>query len=157
MMRISNRKIDRLLFGLLVVVAIGVPFSIYHYHKQFQQNKIDPGTRVFHLTGHTEKGWIVGEVKAYEAITFPEKQQTMRKPVIRVSKGERVLIRLSSSDVIHGFSLKDYGVFVSDGIQPGKISTVTFIADKVGTFSFTCNAICGDKHEEMTGLLVVTA
>lgn len=34
---------------------------------------------------------------------------------------------------------------------------MTFTADKVGTFTFSCNAICGDMHKNMQGTLVVKA
>jgi heme/copper-type cytochrome/quinol oxidase subunit 2 len=57
----------------------------------------------------------------------------------------------------HGFSLKDAGIIIADGIQPGKVVLVAFTADKVGTFTFSCNAICGDNHENMQGTLVVKA
>jgi heme/copper-type cytochrome/quinol oxidase subunit 2 len=68
-----------------------------------------------------------------------------------------VVLRLKSSDVIHGFSLKDFGVFITDGIHPGKVTLVSFRADKVGRFTFSCNAICGTNHENMQGTLVVKA
>ena len=156
-MKTSYRNIDRLIVAFLLIIAVAVPFSIYHYNQQIWNKITAPGTRIFHLTGHTDKGWIVGEVKAYDVMSFQGKNQKLQVPVLRVSKGERVILRLSSSDVIHGFSLKDYGIFIMDGIMPGKVAVVEFVADETGTFTFTCNSICGDKHEEMKGLLVVTA
>jgi heme/copper-type cytochrome/quinol oxidase subunit 2 len=39
--------------------------------------------------------------------------------VLEVSKGDMVDFKLTSSDVVHGFSLKDFGVYLTDGIQPG--------------------------------------
>jgi cytochrome c oxidase subunit 2 len=68
-----------------------------------------------------------------------------------------VVFKLASSDVVHGFSLKDFGVYLKDGIQPGKVIQVSFTADQVGTFTFSCNAICGDMHQNMQGTLVVRA
>jgi heme/copper-type cytochrome/quinol oxidase subunit 2 len=59
--------------------------------------------------------------------------------------------------VVHGFSLKDFGVFVETGIKPGKVTVVSFKADKAGVFTFSCNAICGDNHQNMQGTLVVRA
>jgi cytochrome c oxidase subunit 2 len=81
----------------------------------------------------------------------------MEKPLIEVSKGDLVVLKLTSSDVVHGFSLKDFGVFITEGIHPGKVRLVSFRADKVGSFTFSCNAICGDNHKNMQGTLVVTA
>ena len=68
-----------------------------------------------------------------------------------------VVFKLTSSDVVHGFSLKDFEVFLTDGIRPGKATYVSFKADKVGRFIFTCNAVCGDMHQNMQGTLVVKA
>jgi cytochrome c oxidase subunit 2 len=81
----------------------------------------------------------------------------MKRPVIEVSKGDLVVFKLKSSDVVHGFSLKDFGVFLKEGIQPGKVTQVSFKADKIGIFTFSCNAICGENHQNMKGTLVVKA
>lgn len=156
-MIVSNRRIDRFLFAFLLVIAIGVPVSLQVYNKRYLDDKIDQEAKVFSLTGHMEKGWILGEVKAWEAVTFKGKNLELKHPVIRVRKGDQIVLKLTSSDVIHGFSLKDFEIFITDGILPGKIKLVNFTADKVGTFTFTCNAICGIKHEQMKGTIVVTA
>ena len=68
-----------------------------------------------------------------------------------------VILKLKSSDVVHGFSLKDFGIFITDGIHPGKTVVVSFKADKQGTFTFSCNAICGSNHQNMQGTLIVRA
>ena len=113
------------------------------------------GAKVFTLTGNAQRGWILGEVHAYDALSFWAEKSKIEKPVLEVFKGDLVVLRLTSSDVVHGFSLKDFGVFVSHGIQPGKTLIVSFRADKVGSFTFSCNVICGDNHQNMTGTLVV--
>ena len=98
----------------------------------------------------------MGEVPAYDAISFWQKRgQPIERPIIEVKKGENVVIKLASSDVVHGFSLKDFGIYLTDGIQPGKVIYVSFKADQAGTFTFSCNAICGDMHQNMQGTLVV--
>ena len=100
----------------------------------------------------------MGEVPAYAAVSFwKQKRQPIERPVLEVSKGDLVVFRLTSSDVVHGFSLKDFDVFLTDGIEPGKSTYVRFIADRAGTFTFTCNAVCGDMHQNMQGTLVVKA
>ncbi|MBT4269014.1 MAG: hypothetical protein HN580_24290 [Deltaproteobacteria bacterium] len=156
-MTISNRRIDRFLFAALLVIAIGVPLSLQLYNERYLVNKLDQGAKVFALTGHVEKGWVSGDVKAWETVTLPGKTLNLKQPVIRVKKGDKVVLKLTSSDVIHGFSLKDFGIFITDGILPGKVKLVSFTADRVGTFTFTCNAICGEKHEQMKGTIIVTA
>jgi heme/copper-type cytochrome/quinol oxidase subunit 2 len=156
-MRRIKKKLDLLLFTLLMTVLVGLPIGIRAYDREVRQQKIPAGAKEFTLTGNAKLGWIEGEVHAYEAPFLRGKKEVMQKPVLEVSKGDLVVLRLRSSDVVHGFSLKDFGVFVSDGIQPGKTVIVSFKADKVGSFTFSCNAICGDNHQNMQGTLVVKA
>ncbi len=136
---------------------MGVPIGILVYNHQFWQEKIPSGAREFTLTGHSQRGWLVGEVHAFDAITLWPQNKPMQRPVIEVSKDDLVFLKLKSSDVMHGFSLKDFGIFVEPGIKPGRVTVVSFKADKVGVFTFSCNAICGENHENMQGTLVVTA
>ena len=77
------------------------------------------------------------------------------KPVIKVSRGDQVVLKLRSADVTHGFNLKAYGIYIARGIQPGKTIFVSFKADKVGAFIFMCNVFCGDIHTHMEGKLLV--
>ena len=157
-MQNSNKKLDLFFLGLLVLVLVGVPFGISLYDRYVSSQKLPPSARHFTLTGHAERGWLVGEVPAYAAVTFwNQKGQSIEKPILEVSQGDLVVFKLTSSDVVHGFSLKDFDVFLTDGIEPGKSTYVTFIADKIGTFTFTCNAVCGDMHQNMQGTLVVKA
>jgi heme/copper-type cytochrome/quinol oxidase subunit 2 len=142
----------------MVIILAGLPFGIIFYDRHVSSQKIPPQARVFALTGHAERGWLMGEVPAYDAVTFWQKQdQPIERPVIEVKKGDLVVFKLASSDVVHGFSLKDFGIYLKEGIQPGKVIYVSFRADKVGTFTFSCNAICGDMHQNMQGTLVVSA
>ena len=157
-MRNRNKKLDLFFLVLLVLILMGLPFGILSYDRHVSSLKLPPAARQFTLTGHAERGWLVGEVPAYEAVSFwQEKGQPIETPVLEVSKGDVVVFKLTSSDVVHGFSLKDFGVFLADGIQAGKVTYVRFTADKVGTFIFTCNAVCGDMHQNMQGSLVVKA
>jgi heme/copper-type cytochrome/quinol oxidase subunit 2 len=134
-----------------------MPIGILVYDHQFWQKNTPSGARKFTLTGHAQRGWLEGDVHAFDAITLWPQNKPMQRPVIEVSKDDLVLLKLKSSDVMHGFSLKDFGIFVEQGIKPGRVTVVSFKADKVGVFTFSCNAICGENHENMQGTLVVTA
>jgi heme/copper-type cytochrome/quinol oxidase subunit 2 len=154
-MKRLRKKLDLILLMLLVAILVGLPFGIQAYDREVQQEKVPAGAKEFTLTGNAQRGWIKGEVRAYDALSLWLEKGKIERPVLQVSKGDRVVLRLRSSDVVHGFSLKDFGVFVTDGIQPGKTVIVSFVADKVGSFTFSCNAICGDNHQNMQGTLVV--
>ncbi len=156
-MATKDKRRDRFLLIVLLAVLIGLPAGVWTYERTIWQQQIPSDARVITLTGHTDRGWIVGDVKAYEIARFGMEKVLPEKPVIRVRKGEHVVFKLKSSDVVHGFSLKDLGIFVDDGIFPGKVRMVSFVAEKEGVFTFSCNAICGRNHEKMQGTLVVTA
>ena len=157
-MRTGNKRLDLFFLAVIVLVIAGMPVGIKFYDEYISSTKIPPNARYFTLTGNAERGWIVGDVPAYQAVSFWKQQgQPIEKPVIEVSKGDLVVFKLTSSDVVHGFSLKDFAVFLTDGIQPGKTTYVSFKADKAGVFTFSCNAICGDSHQNMQGTLVVRA
>lgn len=151
----SLKKADWIYLTLIVGILLGLPFGISTYNTYVWQQKIPENAKIFHLTGHTRKGWILGEVKAADVLLDGIHPGQLNIPVLKVNKGDRVVLKLTSSDVIHGFSLKDFGIFINEGIHPGKPVTIEFIADKQGTFTFACNAICGSEHENMSGKIIV--
>jgi cytochrome c oxidase subunit 2 len=156
-MHIIAKKVDSVLLFLLLAVIACLPFGISIYDRQVWEEKIPAEAKNFTLTGHTDIGWVLGEVRAHNVLSFGQSRTTGEKPVIEVKKGQKVVLKLKSSDVVHGFSLKEFGIFINDGIQPGKVVLVSFSADKAGVFTFACNAICGDNHQNMQGTLVVRA
>ena len=157
-MQHTHKKSDIFFLVLIVLVLAGLPFGIFTYDRYVASENIAPNARVFTLTGHAERGWLIGDVPAYEAVSFwKQKGAPIAKPAIEVSKGDVVVFKLTSSDVVHGFSLQDFEVYLTEGIEPGKATYVSFTADKVGTFTFSCNAICGDMHQNMQGTVVVKA
>jgi heme/copper-type cytochrome/quinol oxidase subunit 2 len=154
-MRIDSKKQDLILLVLLILIIVGLPFGIRAYDRHLEPKEILSGAKEFTLTGHAQKGWILGEVQANDIISLWQKNGPAEKPVIEVTKGDHVIIKLRSSDVTHGFNLKAFGVYIAQGIKPGKTIFVSFKADKVGTFIFMCNVFCGDIHQNMEGTLIV--
>ena len=73
---------------------------------------------------------------------------------ITVKKGQPVVLELTSTDRVHGFSLPEFKLTAR--IEPGKVSRVVFTPDKTGQFTFSCNIFCGSGHEDMAGKLIVT-
>lgn len=72
---------------------------------------------------------------------------------IHVNPGDTVTFELVSTDVVHGLYVDDYGVSVE--ADPGQTATLTFVADKSGSFRFRCNITCGAMHPFMIGKLTV--
>ncbi len=73
--------------------------------------------------------------------------------VIRVNRGDQVVLTLQSLDVVHGFYLDGYGVQTE--VEPGRSTQVRFVADQAGKFRFRCSVSCGSLHPFMIGELVV--
>lgn len=89
-----------------------------------------------------------------EVIVPIEASQYAYEPnVIEVSLGQRVVLELSSSDVVHGIYLDGYDLEVIT--DPGKTARLSFIADQPGTFRFRCSVTCGPLHPFMIGQLKV--
>jgi heme/copper-type cytochrome/quinol oxidase subunit 2 len=72
---------------------------------------------------------------------------------LNVNPGDTVTIQLVSMDVVHGLYVDGYDV--SAEADPGQTATLTFIADKPGSFRFRCNITCGAMHPFMIGKLIV--
>ena len=73
---------------------------------------------------------------------------------LTVNQGDRVVIDLSASDVVHGFYLDGYGL--ERRVVPGIAQHITFTADQPGKFRYRCAVSCGPLHPFMIGELVVT-
>jgi heme/copper-type cytochrome/quinol oxidase subunit 2 len=73
--------------------------------------------------------------------------------VIKVKRGDRVTVELESTDVVHGLYLDGYDLEVT--ADPGQTASLSFIADKSGTFRFRCSVTCGPLHPFMIGKLKV--
>jgi len=153
--RINAVKRDVIYLILLLLIVIGLPFGIRAYDRRLEPVQSTTGAREFTLTGHAGSGWVVGEVRANDIVSLWRDNGSPIKPVIEVSKGDQVVLKLRSADVTHGFSLKAYGIYVAKGIQPGKTVYLSFTADKVGRFIFMCTVFCGDIHQHMEGTLIV--
>lgn len=73
---------------------------------------------------------------------------------IRVNLGERVRLRISSPDVVHGFEVPALGIQV-DEILPGHVEEAEFVASRVGKFPFACTRWCSVDHWRMRGVIEV--
>lgn len=72
---------------------------------------------------------------------------------LQVNQGDTITIRLVSTDVVHGLYVDGYDLSVE--ADPGQTATLTFTADKPGSFRFRCNITCGAMHPFMIGKLTV--
>jgi cytochrome c oxidase subunit II len=75
---------------------------------------------------------------------------------IDVIEGERIRLRVSSADGVHGLQLRRLRInkLIPRG---GQAVTIDFVAPAPGTYEILCSEECGDGHDMMTGTLTVTA
>ena len=75
---------------------------------------------------------------------------------VEVTEGERVRLVVTSADGVHGVEIKKFkvGRTVPRG---GEAVTIDFVASTPGQFPILCSEYCGDGHEDMKGMLVVSA
>lgn len=66
---------------------------------------------------------------------------------IRAEPGDQVTIELVSTDVVHGLYIDGYDLSVK--ADPGQPQSLTFTADKAGTFRIRCSVTCGPLHPFM--------
>lgn len=73
--------------------------------------------------------------------------------VIRAEPGDQVTIELVSTDVVHGLYIDGYDLSIH--ADPGQPQSLTFTADKVGSFRIRCSVSCGPLHPFMIAKLYV--
>jgi heme/copper-type cytochrome/quinol oxidase subunit 2 len=72
---------------------------------------------------------------------------------LEVNPDDIVNIQLISTDVVHGLYVDGYDIAME--ADPGQTATLSFIADKPGSFRFRCNVTCGAMHPFMIGKLSI--
>ena len=98
----------------------------------------------------------VRPVESQERIFKIDARQYAYSPSeLHVNPGDIITFKLVSTDVVHGLYVDGYGVSVE--ADPGQTATLTFVADRPGSFRFRCNVTCGAMHPFMIGKLTVGA
>ncbi len=72
---------------------------------------------------------------------------------IRVKKGQRVRLKVSTADVQHGFHVPDKNI--REPVQPGRPAVVVFTAERRGEYRVVCSILCGKGHDDMKAVIIV--
>jgi len=95
-----------------------------------------------------------GQVKEFE---ISAKTWEFSLKTIEVNAGDTVVLKITGLDdgagSGHGFALSEFGI--NKLVTKDQTTTVRFVADKTGTFTFRCVVYCGTGHYGMTGTLIV--
>ena len=76
-----------------------------------------------------------------------------KNPTLKVKQGDKVVVNFSSTSGFHDFVIDEFNV-ASKQIPANEISTVEFIADKTGTFSYYCS-VGEHRANGMEGEIIV--
>ena len=93
--------------------------------------------------------------QAPRVIEVKAKKYDFEPSTIEVQQGERVVLRVTSTDRLHGIGIKKFGV--SKEVPKGETVDVEFVASSAGTYKVLCTEDCGKGHDDMVGTLVVKA
>lgn len=75
---------------------------------------------------------------------------------IRVKQGDRVKLRVTATDTVHGIGfIGNVFIPVPATLAPGQTREFEFTADRTGTFQYFCSVSCGEGHSTMDGRLIV--
>jgi cytochrome c oxidase subunit 2 len=72
---------------------------------------------------------------------------------MNVPLGAHVTFYVTSTDVVHGFSIPKTGVNAT--VSPGWVSSVAYTFSKAGTYLLLCNEYCGSAHQSMSASITV--
>jgi cytochrome c oxidase subunit 2 len=82
-----------------------------------------------------------------EVIEISAKKYEFSPSQITLKKGEPVILRLTSTDRIHGFMSR--ALKVDSDIFPGKLTDIAVTPATVGNFTIICDHYCGTGHGNM--------
>ena len=134
-MKTQNKRL--MIFGIIIALLIGILLVFtYSINKDINQQK--------------ENSQTIGETKEFNMVA---RNWEFQPNVIEVNQGDKVILNIESEDITHGIYIQDYNI--NKRIEPGETTTVEFVADKEGTFTFGCSVPCGMGHRNMVGQLIV--
>lgn len=134
---------------LTLATLIGLPFAVFGYQRH-RVNKEAAGAQVIELYASSQTGvWTEEPLLAWDS--FFRRPQ---KRAIRIKAGVPVLLRLTSVDVHHSFSIPQLRVPPQD-VTPGRWTQIRLEPQDPGSYTVLCYTVCGAKHAFMDAELVV--
>lgn len=118
-----------------------------------KNEKLIPAMLIFFLLASFPLILAQPEEPEEKTITINAQQFSYTPGTIEVNRGDRVTIRLISTDVHHGLYIDGYEL--STDARPGQDGSLTFVANDTGKFAMRCSVTCGAFHPYMIGYLKV--
>lgn len=134
---------------LTLSLLVGVPVAVrgYQHHRVAREAA---GAQVIELYASAQAGiWTEEPLMAWNSFfRHPQKRP------IRVKAGVPVLLRLTSVDVHHSFSIPQLRVPPHD-VTPGRWTEIRLEPQEAGSYTVLCYTVCGAQHSAMNAELEV--
>jgi cytochrome c oxidase subunit 2 len=76
-------------------------------------------------------------------------------PELVLKPGQKYTINISSTDVLHGWSLVGGGQNLNIEVAPNHVFKLKLTPEEPGTYLIVCNEYCGLGHHQMRGRIIV--
>jgi cytochrome c oxidase subunit 2 len=124
-----------------IPAAIVTGLSLYSYIVLAVNEQEDPYALNVELTAR-QFGW-----------EFYYPQEDVRSSDLHLPRGQQVLLKMRSADVVHAFWVPEFRM--KKDLMPDRITEVRFTPDRNGTYPIVCSRICGVGHAFMRSNVVV--
>lgn len=127
----KSENLARLVLTLFFLAAVAIPLGARWYSL-----RIEPAVINLQASMPENGGWSQADLQAVA--------------------GQPLHLRLTSSDVVHGFAVARSEMHTLE-LVPGEIMETTLIFDWPGKYTFYCSRWCGPNHWRMRGSIEVSA
>lgn len=141
----GNTKLE--LFWTAIPLIVVVTFSVIGGRNLADTLRRDPDATVIKVTG-VQWSW------KFEYPADPASGIVVVSDELHLPVGKQVLLRMTSSDVIHSFWVPEFRV--KQDLVPGRFTELTITPTLKGEYLVRCAELCGTSHAYMEKPVVVS-
>ncbi|MAZ56754.1 hypothetical protein CL653_03110 [bacterium] len=158
----------KVIIGVIAILLVG---GVYFYFEK-NDNYMDDGSKMEESMGSEmeesevinsdnemmqegagDQMMIDGELTPTVEVSLDGFNFGYSQPTIEVNEGDVVKVTLTSTDGFHDWVVDEFSATTAK-VQTGETSSVTFVADKAGTYEYYCS-VGQHRQNGMVGTLVV--
>jgi len=134
--------------AVVVVVLAVIAAGVLYYYRHNASRPAGQGATSNSLAMPAKVTFELGtETRTVTAGNF-----SFSPNVLYVKKGDKIVVTLTGKEGTHDWTLAGYNNVHTDRVAAGQSATVTFTADKIGTFEYYCSL---HRSMGMKGKLIV--
>ncbi|MEN9406837.1 MAG: hypothetical protein RLZZ455_53 [Candidatus Parcubacteria bacterium] len=160
----SNKNM--ILIGVFVVIVLGILGAVFFMNQS--KTSVPATTEETAVVSPTPEGAMVEVTEettpssgSESAMSATEKSFTIESTsfkfnptTITVKKGDKVTITLNNKTGMHDWVVDEFEEARTKVLSAGQSDTITFVADKAGTYEFYCS-VGNHRQMGMVGKLIV--